>query len=218
MKRLARVWMVLVLAVASSAGAQDAPPANPLAEKAAAILQRNCLLCHNGPGSVSKAAFDVRSVESMNESDVIRGGKPEESQLWVMAHRGTMPPRSQPQLARLIGEDSQILAEWIKAGAAPFKKPEARPHVTLESTLKAIVADLGKLPDTRTRARQRYFSLAEAYNNPAISEDSLLLSRAALAKTVNSLSWNPDIVAPRAINESQTLFQCNPHRSGQLWG
>ncbi len=126
--------------------------------------------------------------------------------MWVMAHRGTMPPRSQPQLARLIGEDSQILADWIKAGAAEFPPPKAREHVTLESTLRAIVADLRKLPDTRTRARQRYFSLAEAHNNPAISDDSLLLSRAGLAKTINSLSWEPDIVAPRAINESQTLF------------
>ena len=214
MKSLGRVSILLFISLTAFAGAQDTPPADPLAEKAAAILQRNCLLCHNGPGSVSKAAFDVRSVESMNENDVIRPGKPEESQLWVMAHRGTMPPRSQPQLARLIGEDSQIVADWIKAGAPPFPPPKVREHVTLESTLRAIVADLRKLPDTRTRARQRYFSLAEAHNNPAISDDSLLLSRAALAKATNSLSWEPDIVAPRVVNDSQTLFAIDIEKLG----
>lgn len=215
MNHLPPVLMVLALLAASPGWAEDTPKGDELAARAAAVLQRNCLLCHNGPGSVSKADFDVRSVETLKENDVVRPGKPEESLIWTLAHRGTMPPRSQPQLARLIGEDSQILSEWIKAGAPEFPTAKSREQVTLEATLKAIATDLRKLPDTRTRSRQRYFSLAEAHNNPSISEDSLLLSRAALSKALNSLSWEPEIVLPREIaGTQQTLFAIDIEKLG----
>jgi len=177
----------------------------PLAAKAAAILERNCLQCHRGAGSASKSKFDVRDVASMIENGVIVPEAPDDSMLWILAHRGTMPPRSQPQLARLVGDDSQILADWIKAGAKEFPEPVARPEVTLDATLKAIAADLRKLPDTRTRSRQRYFTLSQAHNNPALSADSLLLSQAALAKTLNSLSWEPDIAPVRIVDEKNEL-------------
>ena len=95
----------------------------PLAARAAAILERNCLQCHRGAGSASKSKFDVRDVASMIESGVIVPDAPDDSMIWILAHRGTMPPRSQPQLARLIGDDSQILADWIKDGAKNFQSP-----------------------------------------------------------------------------------------------
>jgi len=181
-----------------------ADEAAPVAAKAAAILERNCLQCHRGAGSASKAKFDVRDVDSMIDAGVVVPEAPDDSMLWMLAHRGTMPPRSQPQLARLVGEDSQILAEWIKDGAKEFPEPVVRPHVSLNATLNAIAADLRKLPDTRTRVRQRYFTLSQAHNNPALSDDSLLLSRAAIAKTVNSLSWEPEVVQVRMVDDQNT--------------
>ncbi len=151
----------------------------------------------------------------MKENGVLEPGQKEDSLIWVMSHRGTMPPRSQPQLARLIGEDAQILAEWIEAGAPEFPLAKERTQIAQDTTLQAIIADLRKLPDTRTRARQRYFTLAAAHNNPAISDDSLLLSRAALSKTLNSLSWEPEIVLPREIEGTQqTLFAIDIEKLG----
>ena len=192
----------------------------PLAAKAAAILERSCLQCHRGAGSASKAKFDVRDVASMIENGVVVPEAPDDSMVWQLAHRGIMPPRSQPQLARLIGDDSQILADWIKAGAKDFPEPVARPHVSIEATLKAIVADLRKLPDVRTRSRQRYFTLSQAHNNSALGDDALLLSHAALAKTINSLSWEPDIAPVRIVDEKndvqthKTLFAVDIEKLG----
>lgn len=185
-----------------------------LAAKAGSILERNCLQCHRGDGSASKSKFDVRDVQSMIDTGVVVPNDSESSMLWMLAHRGTMPPRSQPQLSRLIASDAQIVADWINAGAGKFPEVVPRPAITLKATLEAILADQKKLPDARSRSRQRYFSLVEAWNNPAISDETLKLSRAALSKALNSLSWERDIVLPRALDEHQTIFAVDVEQLG----
>lgn len=185
-----------------------------IAAKAGAILERNCLQCHRGDGSASKSRFDVRDVQSMIDTGVVVPEDTESSMLWLLAHRGTMPPRSQPQLSRLIAADSQVVADWINAGAPQFPDVVPRRYITLNATLETIIADLKKLPDDRARSRQRYFSLVEAWNNPAVSDETLKLSRAALSKTLNSLSWERDIVLPRALDEQQTVFAVDVEQLG----
>jgi hypothetical protein len=43
-------------------------------------------------------------------------------------------------------------------------------------------------------------------NNPAVSDDDLQVARAALSKTVNSLSREPRIVGPAAVDSARTIF------------
>ena len=192
MTRLYFLSVTLCLLGTASAFADEAGKTQ-LAAKAGTILERNCLQCHRGDGSASKSKFDVRDVESMIDMGVIVPEDAESSMLWLLSHRGTMPPRSQPQLSRLIAADSQIIADWINAGAPKFPDIVPRTQITLDATLKAVIADLKNLPDVRVRGRQRYFSLVEAWNNPAVSNETLKLSRAALSKALNSLSWERDI-------------------------
>jgi mono/diheme cytochrome c family protein len=205
--------LILSLFGTVSASADEATQAQ-LAAKAGSILQRHCLQCHRGDGSASKSKFDVRDVQSMIDSGVVMPGDAESSMLWLLAHRGTMPPRSQPQLSRLIAADSQNVADWINSGAPKFPDVVARTPITLEATLKVIIEDLKKLPDERARSRQRYFTLVEAWNNPGVSDETLKLSRAALSKALNSLSWERDIVLPRALDEQQTVFAVDVEELG----
>lgn len=184
----------------------DEPTETKLADKVAIILERNCLHCHRGDSSASRAKFDVRSVASMIEAGVVVAGEPESSLVWELAHRGTMPPRSQGQLSRLTPADAQAVAGWIAAGAHDFPISSQREFISLQQTLATILADLQALPDQGARSRQRYFSLVEASNNPAVSDDALRMQRAALSKALNSLSWQREIVVPRAINASKTLY------------
>jgi serine/threonine-protein kinase len=215
--------LFLGLLVCTAPVLADDPP-EQVAVKAAVILERNCLQCHRGAGSASKLNFNVLQPQTMIDADVIRlkteeiGGRkvrrgdPDNSQLWVRVHRGTMPPRSQPQLSHPTPEDGKILADWIR-GIDPekpdFPKIPPRARVSLKTSMEAILADLKKLPDARTRGRQRYFSLVEMYNNPRISIESIKLARAALSKTINSLSWEPEIVIPRAIDPDGKLGTFN---------
>lgn len=200
---------------------KDSSPNSPtsenhlrLAGQAALVLERNCLHCHRGNSSTSRAKFDVRSVASMVQEGVLLPNDPGNSLVWELAHRGSMPPRAQGQLDRLTPADSQLLAEWISAGAPEFPQSQPRQFVSHEQTLQLIAADLKSLPDKATRARQRYFSIVESHNNRMISDASLAFLRAALSKTLNSLSWQREIVLPRPIDVTQTLFAVDIEKLG----
>ncbi len=137
------------------------------------------------------------------DAAVVKPGSPTESPLWGLLHRGTMPPKSQIQLPRPTPAEAQVIADWIKAGAPAFPVAKPREFVSLEQTLRAIRDDLQKQPDVRTRRRLRYFTLVEIHNNPGVADESLALARAGLAKGLNSLSWERELVIPRAVDLPQ---------------
>lgn len=209
-----RILSLVFCFISTAMAVADEDAKVQLAAKAGSILERNCLQCHRGDGSASKSKFDVRDVQSLIDTGVVIPGEADSSMLWLLAHRGTMPPRSQPQLSRLIAADSQIVADWINAGAGKFPEVVPRPPITLDATLKVIIADLKKLPDAEARNRQRYFTLVEAWNNPSVSDETLKLSRAALSKALSSLSWKRDIVLPRTVDEQQTVFAVDVEQLG----
>ncbi|MFN9720003.1 MAG: hypothetical protein ACK58L_14995 [Planctomycetota bacterium] len=211
-----QILFVAVLFIGTGVCSADEDAKEQLAARAGSILERHCVQCHRGDGSASRSKFDVRDVQSMIDTGVVVPEDASSSMLWLLSHRGTMPPRSQPQLSRLIAADSQIVADWINAGAPKFPDVVPRTPISLDSTLQIIIDDLKKLPDPGARGRQRYFSLVEAWNNPAISDETLKLSRAALSKTLNSLSWERDIVLPRALDEQQTLYAVDVEQLGWL--
>ena len=170
-----------------------------LPQQASRILGRYCHRCHRGAGSAAGYEFDVRDVASLLEGTVVKAGSPNEFPLWNLMHRGTMPPKSQAQLPRPTPAEAEIVAQWIKAGAARFPSATPRDPLPLTSTFQAIHDDLRKLPDARTRKRQRYFTLVELHNNPAVADETIVSARAGLAKALNSLSWERELVIPRAV-------------------
>src|SRR5208282_2707299 len=52
----------------------------------------------------------------------------------------------------------------------------------------------------------RYFTLAHLAN-AGLSADEMQSYRHGLSKLVNSLSWGPRVVVPRAVDRSATLFR-----------
>ena len=178
-----------------------------LAAKASLVLRRNCLQCHHGAGSASNAHFDVRDPQSMIDAGMLSPGDSKGSEIWKLPNRGTMPPKSQPQLRSLIGSDLEALAAWIDAGCPEFPKVKARTPVKLQTVLEAIQAHQKKLKEPRVQARQRYFSFVEMHNNPDISDEKLNLARAGLSKAINSLSWERELVIPKSVpGTSDTLL------------
>ena len=205
---LRRKVLQLVLGTLTACGGPTGFAADPsdLPSQAARILDRYCHRCHRGAGSASGYEFDVRAATTMTAGDaaVVKPGSPTESPLWGLMHRGTMPPKSQIQLPRPTPAEAQVVADWIKAGSPAFPVAKPREFVSLEQTLRAIRDDLQKQADARTRRRLRYFTLVEMHNNPGVSDDSLALARAGLAKALNSLSWERELAIPRAVNLPQS--------------
>ncbi|WP_157605446.1 c-type cytochrome domain-containing protein [Schlesneria paludicola] len=196
---------------------QNSLPAEELAIKAGAALRRSCLQCHRGDGSASNANFDVRDAQSMIDNDVIKPGKSQDSSLWKKASKGTMPPPSQPQLSKMVADDTKLVAQWIDAGAPKFPQPKARKPVTVQTSLEAIRKHLKNVRDPRIQARLRYFSLTEMHNNPEVSDETLALARAGLSKALNSLSWEREMTIPKAMEGTdRTIFVVDLQQLG--WG
>ncbi|MGE0379060.1 MAG: hypothetical protein AB7Q45_26965, partial [Planctomycetaceae bacterium] len=185
------------------AGAEDESAA--LAQQAGSILRRYCARCHKGEGSESGYAFDVKNVRSMLEEGMLVAGDHEGSAVYEAMFRAKMPPRNRPQLPRPSAAEVEIVKRWIASGPAEIPEPHQRNPLSLKSDLEAIHEDLSQA-SREVRPRLRYFSLTHLYNDRTVDETQLGLTRLALAKALNSLSWEPDLVVPRVLNAQQTLF------------
>lgn len=197
--------------------ADDAP--DVLARQAQEILVKHCTKCH---GKVNpQSGFSVLDFEGLTTNGYIVGGKLNDSQVWERVSTNddslVMPPTG-----AMPAEDKAILQKWIEGGAAPFPPdaPGPRPIVPLEEVYAAIEKDLrGHAPFDQPNLR--YFSLTHLHNNPGVSDRDLRMFRAALAKLVNSLSWEPSIIHPEPVDAQRTIYRINLVKLGwhknRLW-
>jgi hypothetical protein len=186
---------------------------NPAA-RAGEVLNQYCFRCHRGQGSSSgQYAFNARNVSSMVDESMVIAKSPDDSQLLDAMSKGRMPPRNQSGLPRPTAEDVAVIRQWIELGASEFPTPKRRPFQSLESVMSQIFDHYQKL-DPNVRGNFRYFTLTNLFNNPSVDERDLRMTRAALAKTINSLSWQPTLVMPQAIDPNQTIFAVNIQQLG----
>ena len=139
---------------------------------------------------------------------------------YIIAPNKVRPPKTNE---RLVSEPPPVSP---KAGP-PFPVPDAprpdapRPFVGDRDILAAIRNNLVSTPLT-DRPFQRYFTLANLHNNRKVLDYDLRLSRAALAKLFNSLSWKPMIVVPQSIDPHETVYVVDLRDLGwkerNLWG
>ena len=189
------------LLVATGAIAADKEQREELAAQARGVLRTHCHRCHNGPGSEG-GNLDYLDVAALTKAQLIQPGAPDRSRLMQRVAKAEMPPKPD----RLYVEEAEVIRRWIAAGAPAFPMAEAaRQQVGLEAVLTAVRDHLRQAPSD-DRPYLRFFTLHNLANDPRTSLDDLRSSRAALSKVLNSLSWNPKIHVPRAIDEAQVVF------------
>ncbi|MEI8017227.1 MAG: c-type cytochrome domain-containing protein [Schlesneria sp.] len=209
MKRILSILILLASCAVMMAEDEKPDPARleELAIQAGRALRRSCVQCHRGEGSASNASFDVRDPQSMIDTDVIKPGKSQESMLWKKAAKGTMPPSSQPQLSKMVADDTKLVAQWIDAGAPRFPQARGRTPITIQASLEAIQKHSKKIREAQPQSRPRYFSFIEMHNNPEVSDETLALARAGLSKALNSLSWEREMAIPQPVEGTgNTIF------------
>lgn len=176
-----------------------------LAARAGAILNNYCFRCHRGEGSAAEGyAFNVRDAASMADL-LMHDNHAAESDLYQAVFRNRMPPANQAGLPRPTAEEVEVLRQWIEAGAPEFPPIPRRPFIGLERMLADMFEHYQKLAPNQ-RGNYRYFTLTNLWNDPQVDERQLRLTRAALAKTLNSLSWKETLVLPEAIDADKTVF------------
>lgn len=184
----------------------DEQKISSIAGEARDILGRYCYRCHNGEGSDSGYAFDVKKVESLVEQGVVSAKNPDDSLLFADLESGRMPPRNQPHLPRPTPAEASVIKEWIKLGAVAFPEAKRRGDFrSLKQSLTNMRDHLQTLPPAE-RKDIRYFTLVHLWNNPEVDDAYLRNVRAGLSKVINSLSWEKEIALPALIDSEQTIM------------
>ena len=204
--------VTLCFVVTGSAFASD-----DLNQTGLSLVKQYCYKCHNG-----SMFFDITDGPGLIEDKYLAVDEQgnvdlDKSQIWARLKKSEMPPEDQPQPT---ADQKETIGKWLAAGA---KRPSRvkRPFVTQADMLSAILNDVMSVRDV-DRPYQRYFTLTHLYNNnEQVSEFDLRLYRAALSKAINSLSWEPEIVVPKAIDDPQTIYRVDVRDLGwdkqSLW-
>src|SRR5262249_19433172 len=178
-----------------------------IASAAKAVLEKSCARCHANGQSEGGFGFVLDAQQLVERKKVIAGDSAK-SRLFKKVQSGEMPPEDEKP--RPTAGEIAALKAWIDAGAPAFPVTSAtggrRPFLSEGAALAAVRDHLRNLPAPSGQQFQRYFSLTHLHNNPSVSEEDLRWQRAALAKVVNSLSWKPGIVVPKALDKTETIF------------
>jgi serine/threonine-protein kinase len=182
----------------------DAPPSADakLAADGFALARTYCGRCHGEGGFQGSATFSVIDPAGLIDQGYVVVGNAGESYMWQRIETSQMPPAGQPIPS---ASEKETLKEWVAAGAP--KPPRAERPFRDESALLTALRDDLKAAAASDRPYRRYFSLTHLYNNTEqVSDFDLRLYRAALAKSVASLTWAAEPVPPRAVDTEATLF------------
>jgi hypothetical protein len=199
--------VLLALSWRRGVGELDRPPIadqDPsLAEKARRILTTHCYRCHGENGAAEGGFNYVLDPERLAARRKIISGDAEKSRLYRRVRKGEMPPEDEKP--RPSADEVAVLKQWIDAGAPSDVAAPKTGFITDEQLLATLETDLGSLPE-RDRRFMRYFTITHLHN-AGLSEDELQTYRHALAKLLNSLSWNREIVKPRPVDPARTIYR-----------
>jgi hypothetical protein len=206
--------------------AQQAAPAPSLAQRARAVLEKNCATsgCH---GNERPYKFNVLKRETLVAEKVVVPKSAATSELVKRLVTGSMPLGGYQGKAgqKLPAAEIQLLRAWIDAGAPdgsptavitapakaaalpePEKPPVKRTFVSEAQVLRTIIQDLSRA-DERIRPYLRYYSLANLSDNAEVPDSLLELYRTSLSKLVNHLSWEATIVRPKAVDAEKLILR-----------
>lgn len=190
--------------------------ADELAQKAFSILKARCYKCHGAEKQVERLeVLDHGSMlEDAEDETYVVAGDLDASYIWLrVGVEKDMPPKKHlPE--GMPAEEIATLKEWIEAGAPEWKGAFEREFIDEASSLDAIANHLFNAGDSSSRKFIRYFSITHLYNNPSVSERDLRLYRAALSKSLNSMSRGSVIEVPEAVDDAETIFSIDLRKLG----
>jgi mono/diheme cytochrome c family protein len=195
-----RITPILLVAFASPAFADQKLK---LADQAKAVFKAHCYRCHGQNGSIEGGVNYIGDLSKLVARKKVLPGDAAASRLYKRMDEGTMPPPEENP--RPSADELAIVKKWIDAGAPGAEAVATKAPVSNGDVLEAVLADLEKL-DRRSRRFQRYFTLNHLHN-AGLSDEELQTYRNAISKLANSLSWNPRINVPIAIDPAKTVLR-----------
>ncbi len=167
------------------------------AAEAAEIIDQHCAKCHNDNAEEDDGGFgSLKNEPSLIQKGIVRPGDPENSKLYQVVKNNEMP-QTGPELDEA---QKQALYDWI--GSIP-KAPTVDTLIETEN-FTAILNDLQTQPKL-LQPFIRYF-LLDNLINAGTSIETLQQYQHALAKLINSLSWEHDAYLPESDAQGHVGF------------
>jgi mono/diheme cytochrome c family protein len=206
------LWLAATVAVVG---------ALPIRAQSAAVVERQvqqlfeqrCAECHGRDLTANKRKgnkqilLDAQS--TLVELDKVKAlvlGNPADSSIIQKVVEPSEDDRMPPKGARLTTEQVNLLRQWI-AGNTPATADGPPPSTAIKRAdlFRAALADLQGAP----ASSRRYFRYLTLHNlrNAGDSAASLRADRAAVSKTLNSLSTESRIAVPVALGTDQVLLR-----------
>lgn len=176
-----------------------------LVSQAHAVLKQHCIRCH-GEQESDEGGFDFASDrDKLIAAGYVLPGDAKESPLLerMISQESPMPPAGEEP--RPTEAEVALVRDWIEAGALPFAPVTKQPFVSTHELFQHVASDLNQIKK-KDRSYVRYFSIAHL-GNAGYSPKELQIYKTALAKLLNSLSWNRSLAALNSIDGCQTVFR-----------
>lgn len=194
-------------------------PADPVAAKAYAALDRLCAGCHQSgrlPGPYARPAGAIADILDLariaGDSTLVRPGVTDASPLYDMMLRrhAAVPLEPGADLLRDPPRPDELkaLRDWIdQIPSDQTSTCAGRPFLTPEDTTAAIEQALAATPEA-DRSALRFVSLAALYNACAGAAE-LQGYAEAVATLINGLSWAPSPVTLQPIGPGDVILKIN---------
>lgn len=204
-----------------------------VAEQISSILMNRCGDCHQDS---AEGGFDyVADLDRLVDGQKIEPGQPGKSRIWLRITDANSPMPPIDEGDPLTPEEADLLKKYILS-LTPRTETRVKPDPSVDGDREAGSNDNGNADNKRSpvsvsenlasihnylrdlsaedRRYQRFFLLRHLHNLPLRSQDAkhgvdssfLNLVRAAVSKTINSLTWNESIVVPKVIDRQQTVL------------
>lgn len=176
-----------------------------LTQDAHGVLSTHCERCHGG-GEASEGGFDfIADRDRLVSSGYVLPRNPRESPLLqrMLSEDAPMPPEGEEP--RPSDEEIALVRDWIRSGAERIEEGDSRPFIGTQEQDRLAWSDLARL-SRQDRPFQRYFSTTHLAN-AGFSDEELNTYRLALAKLINSISWNRQPVELESADDAPTLVR-----------
>ena len=184
-----------------------APPLDPRAGKAYAVLDGFCARCHQtGRLKIPAAARPTANIlaldEIAREATLVRPGVPDASPLYTIMLRQhalvdlelSPPP-----------EAVQAVRDWILDLPPPAETCGGRRAITQSEVDQAAAAALSATPEEK-RKDIRFITLSHLAN-ACVPAETLSGYRQAVAKVINTLSWGPQPIKLDTVDAGATVIK-----------
>jgi mono/diheme cytochrome c family protein len=194
----------------------DAPAYNPdedpfsteMGQQVADILQTNCGNCHIGQGASGDFGYLLQMDELLASGKIIPGSK-EDSRIYARMVEGTMPPAAVRVIQTPTYGQIDLVGQWIDELKDVYVDPgtdcEPLPFLDTDQQIRLMQADMAQ-QDDNDKPFTRYLTITYA-SNAGLCGRPLQRQRFALFKGINSVSTNPVVAQPAAINQDETIYR-----------